>query len=91
MVVIWIAGDEGTYKLLILSQVILSLQLPFALAALVHFTSDMLKMGSFASKMWVKVLAWITSVAIIGLNGKLVYDEIMEWIGGVAILCRSRF
>ena len=82
VVVISISGDQGTYKLLILSQVILSLQLPFAIVPLVHFTSDKLKMGSFASKVWVKVLAWITSVIIIALNGKLVYDQIMEWLKG---------
>jgi manganese transport protein len=87
VVVIWISGDEGTYKLLILSQVILSLQLPFAIVPLVHFTSDKLKMGSFASKLWVKALAWATSVAIIVLNGKLVFDEIMDWIeGGAPVL-----
>jgi len=87
VVVIWISGDEGTYKLLILSQVILSLQLPFAIVPLVHFTSDKLKMGAFASKLWVKVLAWATSAAIIVLNGKLVYDEIMDWIeGGAPVL-----
>jgi len=84
VVVISIAGDQGTYKLLILSQVILSLQLPFAVVPLVHFTSDKFKMGSFASKWWVKVLAWITSVIIIALNGKLVYDQIMEWVTGGA-------
>ena len=89
VVVIWISGDEGTYKLLILSQVILSLQLPFAIVPLVHFTSDKLKMGSFASKLWVKALAWATSVAIIVLNGKLVYDEIMDWIEGGAPLLVS--
>jgi manganese transport protein len=89
VVVIWISGDKGTYKLLILSQVILSLQLPFAIVPLVHFTSDKLKMGSFASKLWVKVLAWTTSVAIIMLNGKLVYDEIMGWVAGGAPLLIS--
>jgi manganese transport protein len=82
VVVISISGDEGTYQLLILSQVILSLQLPFAIVPLVHFTSDKLKMGAFASKLWVKVLAWITSVIIIALNGKLVYDQVMEWVKG---------
>jgi len=84
VVVIYIAGDTGTYKLLILSQVILSLQLPFAIIPLVHFTSDKLKMGTFASRMWVKVLAWITSFIIITLNGMLVYDQIREWISGDA-------
>ena len=89
VVVISISGDEGTYKLLILSQVILSLQLPFAIVPLVHFTSDKLKMGSFASKLWVKILAWITSVIIIALNGKLVYDQIMAWLEGGAPLIVS--
>ncbi|WP_303722936.1 Nramp family divalent metal transporter [Malonomonas rubra] len=82
VVVISISGDQGTYKLLILSQVILSMQLPFAIIPLVHFTSDKLKMGSFANKTWVKILAWITSVIIIGLNGKLVYDQVYEWLTG---------
>ncbi len=86
VVVIWIYGDQRTYKLLVLSQVILSLQLPFAIVPLVHFTSDKLKMGSFASRLWVKVLAWITSIIIIALNGKLVFDKIMEWIEGGAPL-----
>jgi manganese transport protein len=85
--VIWISGDEGTYKLLILSQVILSLQLPFAIVPLVHFTSDKLKMGAFVSKPWVKILAWITSAIIIALNGKLVVDQIMGWVtGGTPII-----
>ncbi len=86
VVVIAVSGDQGTYKLLILSQVVLSLQLPFAIVPLVHFTGDRLKMGSFASKLWVKVLAWLTSVIIIVLNGKLVYDQITEWIEGGAPL-----
>ena len=89
VVVISISGDEGTYKLLILSQVILSLQLPFAVVPLVHFTGDHLKMGSFASKFWVKVLAWATSVIIIALNGKLAYDQIAEWTKGGAPLLVS--
>jgi len=84
VVVIYITGDAGTYRLLILSQVILSLQLPFAIVPLVHFTSDRLKMGSFANRLWVKVLAWITSAIIIVLNGKLVYDQIAEWGAGGA-------
>jgi manganese transport protein len=83
VVVISISGDEGTYKLLILSQVVLSLQLPFAIVPLVHFTSDKLKMGSFANRGWVKILAWITSAVIIALNGKLVYDQVVGWATGV--------
>lgn len=82
VIVIAISGDKGTYQLLILSQVILSLQLPFAIIPLVHFTGDKLKMGSFANRLWVKILAWLTSVIIIALNAKLVYDQIAEWING---------
>jgi manganese transport protein len=82
VVVISISGNEGTYKLLILSQVILSLQLPFAIVPLVHFTSDRLKMGSFVNKLWVKILAWITSTIIIALNIKLVYDQLKDWMEG---------
>ena len=89
VVVISISGDQGTYQLLILSQVILSLQLPFAIVPLVHFTSDKLKMGSFASKLWVKVLAWITSVIIMALNGKLVYDQVKAWVTGGSPLILS--
>ncbi len=84
VVVISISGDKGTYQLLILSQVVLSLQLPFAIVPLVHFTSDKLKMGSFANKNWVKLLAWLTSLIIILLNGKLVYDQLSEWLSGEA-------
>ena len=82
VIVIVISGDQGTYKLLILSQVILSLQLPFAIVPLVHFTSSKIKMGSFANKLWVKILAWISSIIIIALNGWLVYSQISEWLAG---------
>ncbi|MFV0348006.1 MAG: Nramp family divalent metal transporter [Halodesulfovibrio sp.] len=82
VVVISISGDKGTYQLLILSQVVLSLQLPFAIIPLIHFTNDRLKMGSFANRMWVKVLAWVTSGIIIVLNAKLVHDQIWEWLAG---------
>jgi len=91
VVVIYISGDQGTYQLLILSQVVLSLQLPFAIIPLVHFTSDKLKMGAFVNKAWVKVLAWITSAIIILLNGKLVYDQVMEWIHGSGPMLVSIF
>ncbi|MGC8907898.1 MAG: Nramp family divalent metal transporter [Desulfomonilaceae bacterium] len=74
------AGDEGTYKLLILSQVILSLQLPFAVIPLVHFTNDRASMGQFANNLWMKTIAWIIAGAITGLNVKLVIEQIAEWI-----------
>src|SRR5207244_12294210 len=62
---IYFAGEKSTYQLLILSQVILSMQLPFAVIPLIHFTSDRRKMGSFANKAWVRILAWLTAVVIV--------------------------
>jgi manganese transport protein len=65
------AGDEGTYHLLLLSQVILSMQLPFAVFPLVMFTSDRRKMGEFVNPGWIKALSWTVAVFIAGLNGWL--------------------
>ncbi|BBH19301.1 divalent metal cation transporter MntH [Paenibacillus baekrokdamisoli] len=61
-------GPSGTMDLLILSQVILSLQLSFAVIPLVKFTSDKEKMGKFANPLWMKILAWTVAVIIAGLN-----------------------
>lgn len=82
VVVIALSGDQGTYRLLILSQVILGLQLPFAVIPLIHFTSDRKKMGEFANARWVKLLAWIVAGIIVALNLKLVLDEMKGWIIG---------
>jgi manganese transport protein len=84
VIVIGIYGEQGTYKLLILSQVILSLQLPFAVIPLIQFTSDRVRMGTFASPRWVRVLAWISAAIIVALNAKLVIDTASEWIGAAA-------
>jgi manganese transport protein len=67
-------GERGTARLMILSQVVLSLQLPFAVVPLVQFTGDVRKMGPFRSPGWLKGLAWGVTALIIGLNAKLVYD-----------------
>ncbi len=67
-------GESGTAKLLVMSQVVLSLQLPFAVIPLVMFTSDKLKMGEFANPLWVKILAWVTTTIIVVLNVKLLLD-----------------
>jgi len=79
VIVIAINGSEGTTKLLVLSQVILSLQLPFAVVPLVKFTASKKKMGDFASPIWIAVIAWVVAAIIIALNAKLVYSQIMEW------------
>ncbi|MBB5709373.1 manganese transport protein [Sphingomonas xinjiangensis] len=67
-------GESGTAKLLVLSQVILSLQLPFAVVPLVQFTSDRTKMGNLTSPRWLKFIAWVVTALIIGLNMKLLLD-----------------
>src|SRR6185436_16101295 len=61
-------GESGTAKLLILSQVILSLQLSFAVFPLVMFTSNREKMGAFVNPVWLKIMAWATALLIAGLN-----------------------
>jgi manganese transport protein len=80
VIVISITGDEGTYKLLILSQVILSMQLPFAVVPLVKFTSSRRRMGKFVSPTSLAVVAWVVSSIIILLNGKLVFDAIKDGV-----------
>jgi manganese transport protein len=67
-IVIWGEGEIG--KLLILSQVVLSFQLGFAMIPLVWFTSDRRKMGSFVNSPWVKVFAWVCSIVLVLLNIK---------------------
>ncbi|SFA93776.1 manganese transport protein [Cohnella sp. OV330] len=66
-------GEKGTMDLLILSQVILSLQLSFAVVPLVKFTSDRVKMGEFANKAWLKWLSWTIAAVIMVLNAYLLY------------------
>ena len=77
--VILLYGEGETGTLLVLSQVVLSLQLGFAVIPLIHFTSDKKTMGVFAIKMWVKISAWIIATIIVSLNIKLVYNEISGW------------
>ena len=72
-------GDDALSGLLILSQVILSLQLGFAVIPLIHFTSNKKEMKGFAIKLWVKILAWISAAVIVALNIKLVTEEIVNW------------
>ena len=72
-------GSRGTANLLILSQVILSMQLSFAVFPLVLFTSDKRKMGEFVNAAWVKALAWTTAVFIAGLNAWLLVQIFQGW------------
>ena len=74
-------GESGTAKLLILSQVILSLQLSFAVFPLVMFTSDRVKMGRFVNPGWLKVLAWTVACVIAALNAWLLIQIFHGWMG----------
>jgi manganese transport protein len=67
-------GESGTAKLLVFSQVLLSLQLSFAVIPLVLFTSDRRKMGEFVIPAWLKTLAWLTAGVIVALNVKYLSD-----------------
>jgi manganese transport protein len=73
VVTIWF-GERGTAQLLILSQVILSLQLPFAIVPLVMFTADRRKMGDLVAPRWLTVAASVIAATIIVLNAKLIVD-----------------
>lgn len=73
------SGENGLGNLIILSQVVLSLQLGFAVIPLIHFTSDKKKMGKFANSLTVKILAWMCAIVIVGLNAQLVYQQLGEW------------
>src|SRR6185503_12074562 len=74
-----IKGTSSVDDLLVLSQVVLSLQLSFAVIPLIAFTSDRRKMGEFVSPRWVVTLAVITAAIILGLNAKLALEEISGW------------
>lgn len=78
--VIFAMGEQGVYRLLILSQVVLSLQLSFAVVPLVRFTGSKQKMGPFVNRWWAQGLAWTVATAIMLLNGKLVYEQVQSWM-----------
>lgn len=80
VVVILIYGESVTGKMLILSQVILSLQLGFAIIPLIHFVSDKSKMKGFHISKITQIISWIIAIIIVSLNAKLVFDEIKGWL-----------
>ncbi len=77
---IYVAGERSTFGMLLLSQVILSMQLPFAIIPLIHFTSDRERMGGLANAAWIRVLAWTTAAIIVALNVRLVITGVSEWL-----------
>jgi manganese transport protein len=80
VIVISIFGESVTGKMLILSQVILSLQLGFAIIPLIHFVSDSSKMKGFQISKTTQIVSWIVALIIVSLNAKLVFNEIQSWI-----------
>jgi manganese transport protein len=80
--VIWLNGNGGTLKLLILSQVVLNLQLPFAIVPLLHFTNDAQRMGVFASGRLLRLGGWATALIVVGLNVWLAVQSISDWAHG---------
>src|SRR5262249_40663797 len=73
-------GQQGTQRLIVLSQGVLRLPLSFAVIPLIHFTSSRRIMGSFATPWWGQALAWATSTIIVALNAKLVLDNVGDWV-----------
>ena len=77
---IYFAGSRGTAQLIVLSQVILSMQLPFAVIPLVHFTSEHRRMGAFTNGIWLKMAAWGCAAFVLALNIWLLRDQLSEWV-----------
>jgi len=80
VLVIGYFGENSTGAMLVLSQVVLSLQLPFAIIPLIHAVSDKRRMGEFSIRPWVQGLAWLVAGVIVALNIKLIIDQIVSWI-----------
>lgn len=77
---IYYLGEEKTGDLLILSQVILSLQLGFAIIPLIHFVSNKKRMGAFVIPLWQKIASWISVLVIVFLNCQLLVDKTIGWL-----------
>ena len=82
VLVIGIFGEKQTTQLLIASQVVLSMQLGFAVWPLMRFTGEKKKMGEFANGFWIKLFGWVTTLIIITLNVKLLFDTFLpaSWL-----------
>lgn len=80
VITLLIYGEHATGNLLVFSQVILSMQLGFAVIPLIHFVSDKKTMGTFTIKLWVKLLAWISAAVIVSLNLGLVVNAFQTGI-----------
>jgi manganese transport protein len=81
VVVIAYYGENSTNAMLVLSQVVLSLQLPFAIIPLIHAVVDKRRMGEFSINLRLQVLAWLVAGVIVVLNVKLIFDQVAAWLG----------
>jgi manganese transport protein len=77
VIVTWLYGASGTAQLLILSQVVLSLQLPFAVIPLMLFASDRTTLGELTAPRWQLALGWAASALIVALNLKLLVGFVL--------------
>jgi manganese transport protein len=89
VLVIWIAGEGAVEDMLVFSQVLLSMQLAFAVIPLIHFVSDKGKMGRFVIGAKTKFFAWIIAIVISALNLKLVYEQALVGMQGAGILVKA--
>jgi manganese transport protein len=80
ILVVTIMGENATGDMLVLSQVILSMQLGFAVIPLLHYVSDRKRMGDFAIGFWAKLAGWVSASIIVVLNVRLVVDEVQGWL-----------
>lgn len=80
VIVILLAGDSKLDDMLVFSQVLLSMQLAFAVIPLIHFVSDRSKMGKFTISMPTKAASWLIAIIILSLNIKLVAENVQQWI-----------
>jgi manganese transport protein len=79
IIVVNVMGEQATGDMLVMSQVILSMQLGFAIIPLLHYVSDKRRMGQFAIGFWAKLGGWLSASIIVALNIWLVVQKIIEW------------
>lgn len=80
ILVVTLLGEDATGDMLVLSQVILSMQLGFAIIPLLHYVSDKRRMGQFAIGFWPKLGGWVSALVIVALNIWLVTEKVLEWL-----------
>jgi manganese transport protein len=89
LLVIILYGEEEVDDLLVFSQVLLSLQLGFAIIPLIHFVSDKKKMGNFVIGKWTRICAWLIAAVLIALNGKMLMNETLPLLQSGSLMVKS--